>query len=236
MAGQGPDYLMDGDPTPWDEPTPPTGGLTRIRPPTLSPTGGRQPTAPTPSSATGVQPSGRGAAVTPLGRWVVQQLGPFALPEETMRSMSSSLLSHLETATSDRFGPDGQFDGVGLGPFRILVGASPKDLQQDLARLDATCQPATKSEAAHEVAKLMVRTKSRLQGDGEARLMAETMVDDLRAYPADVVKFACEYWVDGGREAKFTPSWPELKEICEKRMEGRLRLRRAIVHHLGSNP
>ncbi len=149
-----------------------------------------------------------------------------------MRFMSSSLLSHLATATTDQFGADGQFDGVGLKHCRILEGASNKDLQQDLQRLDDACRPATHAEAAHEVARLMVRTKSRVQGDGEARLMAETMVEDLRGYPADVVKFACEYWIEGGREAKFTPSWPELKEICEKRMDGRLRLKRAIVHHL----
>jgi len=146
--------------------------------------------------------------------------------------MSSSLLSHLETATTDQFGPDGQFDGVQLVQCRILAGASGKDLQYDLMQLDASCRPATHAEAAHEVARLMVRTKSRVQGDGEARLMAETMVEDLRGYPADVVKFACEYWVEGGREAKFTPSWPELKDICEKRMEGRLRLKRAILNHL----
>jgi hypothetical protein len=94
------------------------------------------------------------------------------------------------------------------------------------------CRGGKRAEIAHEVAKLMVRTKSRAHGDGEARLMAETMVQDLSAYPIDVVRFACEYWVDGGADAKFTPSWPELKEICEKRMDGRRRLVRCLEHHL----
>ena len=43
------------------------------------------------------------------------------------------------------------------------------------------------------------------------------------------LSFDYDYWCDGGREARFFPSWPELKEICDRRMDGRLRLRRALV-------
>ena len=149
-----------------------------------------------------------------------------------MRSMSNSLISHLVTTRTSAFGSDGQFDGLKLGPFAIKKGWDRAALTQDLAIIREQCRGAKKAEVAHEVAKLMVRTKSRAHGDGENRLMAETMVADLSAYPIDVVRFACEYWVEGGGDAKFTPSWPELREICEKRVDGRLRLRRALEYHL----
>lgn len=149
-----------------------------------------------------------------------------------MRSLSNSLISHLATTRASCFGADGQFDGLKLGPFSIKPGWNRQDLTRDLAIVRHECQSGKRSEVAHEVAKLMVRTKSRALGEGENRLMAETMVADLAAYPIDVVRFACEYWVDGGKDAKFTPSWPELKEICDRRMDGRLRLRRALEYYL----
>ncbi len=159
-------------------------------------------------------------------------MGGFNLPEATMRSISSSLTSHVAPTTSGVWGGDGQFTGTKLGPFGLRKGWNRADLLQDLALLRGMCRGGKRAEIAHEVAKLMVRTKSRAHGDGEARLMAETMVQDLSAYPIDVVRFACDYWVDGGADAKFTPSWPELKEMCEKRMDGRRRLVRCLEHHL----
>lgn len=181
---------------------------------------------------TGLQPGETGAVATPPGRWVSEKLGQFTLPEETTRSLSNSLISHLVTTTSSRFSADGQFDGTKLGPFCIKRGWDRASLTRDLADVRASCQPARKADVVNEVAKLTVRTKSRALGEGENRLMAETLVADLSAYPIDVVRFACEYWVDGGSAAKFTPSWPELKEICDKRMDGRLRLRRALEYTL----
>ena len=142
-----------------------------------------------------------------------------------MRSMSNSLASRLVTTGRAMFAPDGQFDAVGLGPFSIQPGG---DLSGDLEVVTAACEPGPRKAIAHEVAKLMVRTKARVQGEGEAKLLAETMVDDLSRYPLDVVRFACAYWIEGGREARFFPSWPELKSICDRRMDGRLRLRRAL--------
>jgi len=153
-----------------------------------------------------------------------------------MRSISSSLISHVAPTTSSAWGADGQFSGTKLGPFGIKPGWHRSDLLGDLRTITELCRGGKKAEVAHEVAKLMVRTKSRAHGDGEARLLAETMVQDLAGYPIDVVRFACEYWVEGGADAKFTPSWPELKEICDKRMDGRLRLKKALEHVLAVKP
>ncbi|MFO1080840.1 MAG: hypothetical protein U1E23_09470 [Reyranellaceae bacterium] len=147
--------------------------------------------------------------------------------------MSSSLASHLVTQRSSLFGADGQFDGVGLAPFQIRAGVPRETLARDLDAVIVSLLPGPRQQIAHEVAKLMIRTKARVHGDGEAKLLAETMVDDLSRYPLDVVRFACQYWIEGGRDARFFPSWPELREICEKRMDGRIRLKRALEWAIG---
>ena len=220
-----------GSPRRIAESLPPISDSMRTQPPRHSSTIGPE-RARAQSEQTGLALGESGAAARPLGRWVKDQMGGFNLPEATMRSISSSLTSHVAPTTSSVWGGDGQFTGTKLGPFGLRKGWNRADLVQDLALLRGMCRGGKRAEIAHEVAKLMVRTKSRAHGDGEARLMAETMVQDLSAYPIDVVRFACEYWVDGGADAKFTPSWPELKEICEKRMDGRRRLVRCLEHHL----
>jgi hypothetical protein len=100
--------------------------------------------------------------------------------------------------------------------------------QRDLAVIDGTMRPASKADVVKHVAVLKARTKSANQDQGEARFGAEVMIGDLAGYPLDVVEYACNYWIDGGREAKWFPSWPELREICERRMQPRRALRKAL--------
>lgn len=215
-----------------DEHSRQNAGLTRMPRPTLSQTTGHLPTAQRPSNGTGMQrsePGAAGTAVTPMGRWQKQQLGPFELPEATMRSLSDSLTSALEVSTTSRFGSDGQFDGLMLAPFRIKPGMTQRQLLQDLLVVDEACAPAPKHLVVDEVALLKARTRGRAEGEGEAAFSAEVMVGDLSKYPLDVVRYACAYWIDGGRDAKWFPSWPELKVICDRRMDGRLRLKKALI-------
>jgi hypothetical protein len=210
-----------------DDHTPQTGGLTPIQPPTLSLIGGRQPTDPTPSSETGTQLSERGAGETQLGGWVVRQLGPFHLPEAAARILTSSLSSHLVMMPTSAIAADGQFDGLKVR-FQMKPGMPRLAAQRDLAVIDGTLRPAAKADVVKHVAVLKARTKSANQDQGEARFAAEVMIGDLAAYPLDVVEYACSYWIDGGREAKWFPSWPELREICERRMQPRRALRKAL--------
>ncbi len=210
-----------------DELTPQTEGLTQIRPPKLSLLGGQQPTDQTPSSATGTQLSERGAAGTQLGRWFKQQIGPFNLPEAAVRILSNSLPSHLAMMPTSVTGTDGQFDGLKVR-FQMRPGMDRGAAARDMNIIDSTLKAASKADVAKHVAVLKARTKSAGQEQGEARFAAEVMVTDLAAYPLDVVQYACEYWVDGGREAKWFPSWPELREICERRMQPRRALRKAL--------
>lgn len=214
-----------------DDPSQESGGLTPIRPPTLSRITGHLRPVERRLSSTGMQPSERGAVATPTNPKVAAAVALFDLPEETTRCLSVSLASHLAIQTNSKFGSHG-YEGVLLGPFKIRPGMGVADMKRDLYALEQSIERSTQAQVAQIVARMAVRTKMRVQGEGEAGLLAETMVDDLRHYPADVVEFACEFWVRGGAEFKFFPSWPELREICEKRMDGRRRLIKALAYYI----
>jgi hypothetical protein len=210
-----------------DERSQQTAGLTPIRPPTLSQTTGQPPVAEPLPSSTGTPLSERGAGATQLGRWFRQQIGPFNLPEAAARSLSNSLPSHLVMMTTSQVGSDGQFDGAKVR-FSMKPGMDRGAARRDLSVIDTACRPAAKADVSRHVAVLAARTKSANQGHAEARFAAEVMVGDLAAYPLDVVEYACNYWVAGGADSKWFPSWPELREICERRMQPRRALRKAL--------
>jgi hypothetical protein len=127
-------------------------------------------------------------------------------------------------------GADGQFEYVRIAPFRAPTGMTREQLEQDLVHLDRVCSRAPRADVVPLVARLKARTKSAQAGQGEDSFAAEVMVDDLSNYPLDVVAWACGYWIGGGAQAKWFPSWPELRELCERRMDGRRRLRAALEY------
>lgn len=218
-----------------DEHSPQTTGLTRMQPPTPSRTTGAQPVAERLPSSTGTLPSALGVDATTLGRWVAQQLGPFHLPEVAMRTLTSSLSSHLEHQAASVMGTDGQFDHVKVR-FGMKPGMPRAAAQRDLSVLESVCAAAPATEVVKHIAILKARTKSAGQDQGEARFGAEVMVGDLAAYPIDVVEYACNYWIAGGKDAKWFPAWPELREICERRMQPRRALRKALQWVVDGEP
>jgi hypothetical protein len=187
------------------------------------------------SASTGTELGASGAGETIIGRWVRQQLGPFNLPEAVMRTLTSSLSSHLEMMPMSVIATDGQFDGLKVR-FRMKPGMPKSAAQRDLATLDGLLRPASKADAVKHVAVLKARTKSAGQDQGEARFNAEVMVGDLAGYPIDVIEYACNYWVEGGRDSRWFPSWPELREICERRMQPRRALRKALQWVVDGEP
>lgn len=226
------EFLKTGKSTTQGEPTQQSGGFQRMKPPQLSRITGSPAPGPTPSSATGMRPSDHGAgtiAVITATPEEARTLRPFGLPEETTRSISRSLASRLVPMTTSRFSADGQFDGEQLEKFQIRPGWALDDVRSDREVLRRSLARSDKAAVVVEVAKLAVRTKMRVQDPGEARLLAETIAEDLSEYPFDVVRFACAYWIEGGAANKFFPSWPELKEICDKRVGGRVRLGKALA-------
>ncbi len=215
-----------------------TEGWTRIQPPKLSRIGGLLKTDQEQPRGTGMLPSERGADGTParMGRWVSQQLGPFQLPEETVHSMSNSLVSHLVVRTEPVIGTDGQFERTRLASFQIRLGMNRVDAEHDLFTLRGVLYPADKAAVVPIMARLKARTKSGHADASEAAFVAEVMVDDLAKYPIDVVDWACEYWTTGGAESKWFPSWPELKDLCERRCAPRRRLAKALQWVVDGEP
>jgi hypothetical protein len=210
-----------------DEPLHPSGGLTPMRPPMLSQTTGQQPVGEQPPSSTGMQLSERGVEGTRLGRWFKQQIGPFNLPVAAERILSNSLPSHLVMMPTSSIAADGQFDGAKVR-FQMKPGMDRGAAKRDLGIIEQACRPSSKADAAKHVAVLKARTKSANQDRGEAQFGAEVMVGDLSAYPLDVIEYACNYWVAGGGSSKWFPSWPELREICERRVQPRRALLKAL--------
>lgn len=193
-----------------------------------SSTTGRALPAVTGSNRPGTAPSGTDVAPSQIGAWVDRQLGPFRLPEATVRSMTSSLSSHVKPENVTAITSDGQYE-VAKVRLTMVPGMPRKDALSDLRTLDSTAlRPADKNAVAPLVAVLKARTKSRNTDAQEARFEAQVLVQDLSAYPIDVVQWACEYWVAGGADNKWMPSWPELRELCERRVQPRRALRKAL--------
>ncbi len=141
--------------------------------------------------------------------------------------MSNSLPSHLVMMPTSSIAADGQYDGSKVR-FQMKPGMERGAAKRDLSVIENACRPASKADAAKHVAVLKARTKSANQDQASARFGAEVMIGDLAAYPIDVIEYACNYWVAGGSDSKWFPSWPELREICERRMQPRRALRKAL--------
>jgi hypothetical protein len=197
-----------------------TSGSTLTRPPTLSPTTGGHPRE-TRQSGTGTPPSERGVDAPATSLALVLRL-----PPDAARSLTSLASSRVEAVTTTRIANDGQFE---IGPVQVRSHRLDRETAlTDLAVLDKMLQSAPHSAVVKHVAVLRARTKSASPDPSEARFVAEVLVEDLARYPIDVVEHACRYWVEGGRDAKWFPSWPELFEICERRMQPRRALRKAL--------
>ena len=74
-----------------------------------------------------------------------------------------------------------------------------------------------------------MRTKSKNSDPREAAFEAQVLTRDLSGYPIAVVRDVCEEWpLRGGEEGKWFPAWSELREQCERRMQPRRALRKAL--------
>lgn len=236
MGNPEPASPRSGGSRPTSRTTPETVGSILEKLPPLSPTTGRPATAPTRSSATGTQLSALGAGErlpTAVAPWVLAVWQPFGLPEATIRSLSISLASHIRIVNQGRAttGSDGQHDATMLGGFQIDTrDYDRREMRKDLFLVSAALEFSPAAEIAKHVARLMARTKLRQQGDGEGKLLADTLVRDLREYPIDVVAWACDQWPKLGHV--FFPAWAELRALCERRVDARKRLKVALEYYL----
>lgn len=150
--------------------------------------------------------------------------------------MTSSLSSHVKPENVTAITSDGQYE-VAKVRLTMVPGMPRKDALSDLAILDGTAlRRASLDAVVPIVATLKARTKGRSVDAQEARFEARVLAQDLAAYPIDVIQWVCEYWVSGGAENKWMPSWPELRELCERRMQPRRALRKALEWVVAGEP
>lgn len=205
-------------------------GLTRIESPSNSATTGSPLPAPTPENSIGPPRFGSGAVGMPTA--------PAALATETARLFGLpaaearlALLLARALVWSERsvFGEAG-YEGVAVRD--VAASASLHDSERAWAarEIERICEPGGASLAAKKLAELRSLTAHGRKNDDDAELMAAAYIARLAAYPADVIVAACDAWAD--RET-FWPAWADLKAECDKRVRGRLQIRRAFERQEG---
>lgn len=153
-----------------------------------------------------------------------------------MRSMSSALVSHMLVTTEAMTGADGQFERIRIASFRMKPGMDVRQAEKDFVHVRDALRPAGKTAVVPIVARLKAMTKSAAAGPKEDAFAAAVIAEELAAYPLDVVQWACQYWTTGGAESQWFPSWPELKDLCERRASPRRRLHKALQWVLDGEP
>ncbi len=102
-----------------------------------------------------------------------------------------------------------------------------EEIHQNLQAVVAGLAVARQSEVVPIVAALKARTRGRNEGESEARFNANVLVSDLCDYPLDVVKDACNAWIDTP-EGGWFPAWADLKTLCDDRVRGRRALQKGL--------
>lgn len=135
--------------------------------------------------------------------------------------LGRSLRSELGRAI---YGTDGQFEGSEVSfVLHGEVGKAERD--QAIRLVSQSLRPAGPELAAKELGRLALLTKSRAEGDDDTKARLVVMADELANYPADVVLDALRYWA---RTEKFFPAWAELRDLLDRRVQRRKRLRAAL--------
>jgi hypothetical protein len=109
---------------------------------------------------------------------------------------------------------------------RVAPSADRQTIAHCKAEIDRLCRPCNGQLAAKKLTELRALTVHRARDGIDVELMAGAYLQRLAQYPADVVVAACDGWANC---EEFWPSWAELKAECDKRMRGRLQIKRALA-------
>lgn len=101
------------------------------------------------------------------------------------------------------------------------------DRQNALAIAEVAFTPAPKSVIGSELTRLRLLTKARAESQDDTRLMAAAYAQEMSAYPADCVVWACRKWA---RTEKWWPAWSELKALLDRAVAERKALREVLSH------
>lgn len=114
-----------------------------------------------------------------------------------------------------------EFDllGYDLGP------VSAEDLEHGYALVLGSLASSPPTLLASELARLRAMTKARAEDGRDVALMAAAYAEEMAAYPADAVRWACRKWA---RMEKFWPAWSELQALLDRAVAERSALKKAL--------
>lgn len=135
-----------------------------------------------------------------------------------------SCLEVRETPISDP-----QYGFMGVKTFYAVTrDLKPEDaamLSRSIATADLANEPAPKAMIVFELGRLRAMTKAKAEDQQSTEFLLACYTEDMREYPADVVREACRKWA---RTEKFFPAWTELKDVLDALVGKRRRLRDAL--------
>ena len=120
----------------------------------------------------------------------------------------------------------GQFEG-GIYDYLLDPDADvpDADVMEAARTLDKSLLPCPPEIATRALTAMRMRTKGAAEASEDTEMRLALFAADLTAYPADVVIEACRFW---GRNEKWFPSWAELREILDRRVQRRRAMRAAL--------
>ena len=175
------------------------------------------------ASAIGWPAGKRGVATQPTAPVLSLALSPAANDQNLEAALPSGLRQALVPVVSQSFQQGGYQEN--LTRFEIKAGTDPAEISAALSQVRSALAPCPSSTCRRELTRLKAVTASRDRAEIDETLMAQAYLDELQAYPADVVVDACRSLA---RSSRFFPSLAELTDALDWRVARRRRLGEAL--------
>ena len=177
----------------------------------------------TPPSSTGIGPgttaSSKSVTVSDdtVRGWLLRQPSPEAADAALARSLTSSCNVTVSPRTESRFPRRGGFYAVPVG--YEIEEATTADLPAALARVEQALMPATVEQCEGWLVMLQAATARRSEGEAATAVAYSLYASELRQWPADVARAACQNLARGeGRDGdtNWFPTLAELVAECRR--------------------
>lgn len=151
-------------------------------------------------------------------------------PEQIDRALDllpPCVMRCLEVRTNTISDPNYGFMGTvkTFTPICTLASERESDLHRSIAALELVNDRAPEKMIVFELGRLRAMTKAKAEDQDSVEFLLRCYSDDMREYPADVVREACRKWA---RTEKFFPAWCELKDLLDGFVTKRRRLLAAV--------
>lgn len=177
----------------------------------------------TPQSSTGTAPGTTGSSKSVIVSddtvrdWLLRQPNPEAADAALARSLTSSCGVTVSARTESRFPKSGGFYAVPVG--YEIDEASDANLPAALAKVQQAMTPASVEQCEGWLVMLQAATARRTEGEAMTAVAYSLYASELRQWPADVARAACQNLARGqvGEEgANWFPTLAQLVAECRR--------------------